>query len=91
MKRIGVLIALLLILGSVNAEERAPSCPQYDLTGRVLVETNAYQGYVTCEYKRPATAEECPNNSPQGWTIVGVVNPGNKDKITCLYAPVSGG
>jgi len=90
MKRIWIVIVLLLILGSVNAEERAPSCPQYDLTGRYLAETIAEQGQVSCVYKRLPTAEECPHNSPQGLTLVGVVNPGNKDKISCIYQTVGG-
>ena len=91
MKRLLAILTLIaLLMSGVEAEQRAPSCAMYDLTGRYLAETIAEQAQVTCVYKRLPTAEECPHNSPQGLTLVGVVNPGNRDKISCIYQTVGG-
>jgi hypothetical protein len=96
-------VLLLLGLGGVVvlASDGAPvveqiprmteTCPALDLTGRPVVNMVLSVGETRCVYKRSKDADECPAQTPKGWTVVGKIDaPKNKDKVSCVYQNLGG-
>jgi hypothetical protein len=92
-----VIVLAVLLVGGVGAagvvqQGRMDStCPAFDLTGRPVVKVVADAGETRCVFKRRKDADECPTNTPKGWTVVGKIDgPKNKDKVSCVYHDLGG-